>query len=147
MVIAASTADSGSLVVIEQFRVPLEKIVVEFPAGLVDEAEELAQTAARELREETGFEGEILEIGPGVSTTAGLSTETIHMVFMRVGERPAADPSPEGSEHITVRLVAPGDFGAFLAECRREDRLLDAKLYLYLRERAGASARPRPHGS
>lgn len=147
VVIAALTADSDSLVVIEQFRVPMGQPVVEFPAGLVDPGEELAAAAHRELREETGFEGEVLEIGPGVSTTAGLATETIHMVFMRVGERPAAEPAPEGSERITVRLVEPGEFASFLEECRRQDRLLDAKLYLYLRERAREPAPARGPGN
>lgn len=138
VVIVALTAQSGSLVVIEQFRVPLERTVAEFPAGLVDSGESPEAAARRELREETGFEGEILEVGPAVATTAGLSTETVRMVFMQVAEQPAGEAAPEGAERITVRVLAPSDFEAFLAECRHRKLILDAKLYLYLRQRSEA---------
>jgi ADP-ribose pyrophosphatase len=145
VVIVPITRESGSLVFIEQYRVPLETTVVEFPAGLVDPGEDLEVAAHRELKEETGFEGEILEVGPPVSTTAGLSTEAVHMVFMRVGERPAAESTPESSERITVRVVAPADLGRLLEEYRRREFVLDAKLYMYLKERSRAPARqPRP---
>jgi ADP-ribose pyrophosphatase len=136
VVVVAATESSRSLVLIEQFRVPFGRPVVEFPAGLVDPGEELAQAARRELREETGFDGEVLEVGPEVSTTAGLSTETVHMVYMRVGETPAAAATPERSERISLRLLPPERFAGYLEESRREGRLLDAKLYVYLRQRA-----------
>ena len=143
VVIVALTADSDSLVLIEQFRVPLETTVVEFPAGLVDADEDLETAARRELMEETGFEGEILEISPPVSTSAGLTTETVHMVYMRVGEQPASEPGPEGSERITVRVAPPRDFGSLLEEYQRKDLVLDAKVYVYLKERSEALSQER----
>jgi ADP-ribose pyrophosphatase len=146
VVIVALTEESGSLVLIEQYRIPLERTVVEFPAGLVDPGEGLEEAAHRELREETGFEGKILEIGPAVSTTAGLSTEAVHMVFMRVGERPSADSTPESSEHIAVRVVAPEQMGGVLEDYRGRDFVLDAKLYIYLRDRSGAPSQRASRG-
>ena len=134
VVIVARTAESRSLILIEQYRVPFQAPVLEFPAGLLDPGEQAGPAALRELAEETGYRGEVLEIGPAVSTTAGLSTETVHLVYARCGEQPAEDPAPEASESIRVMKLAPSEFGAALARFTAEGRLLDAKLYVYLKE-------------
>jgi ADP-ribose pyrophosphatase len=139
-VIVARTAQSDSLVLIEQFRLPFARAVLEFPAGLIDPGEDLQTTAHRELLEETGYAGEIVAVSPAVSSTAGLTTETEYLVFMRVGEAPLQRPRPEGAERIRVILLKPERFGSFLEECAREGHLLDAKLYVYLRERSGSTA-------
>jgi 8-oxo-dGTP pyrophosphatase MutT (NUDIX family) len=134
-VVVATTETTGSLVLIEQFRIPLEVEVLEFPAGLVDPGEAPEQTAVRELAEETGYAGRILHAGPGVCSTAGLSTEIVHMVYMIVGEKPVFAPRHEASERIRVLTLPPGKVAGFLEECDRQKRVLDAKLYTYLMEK------------
>jgi ADP-ribose pyrophosphatase len=136
VVVVARTVQTGALIVIEQFRFPFERVVLEFPAGLVEPGEELARTALRELEEETGYHGEVTEVGPEVCTTAGLATETVHLVYVQAEERPGAAPQPDASEAIRVRRILPGEFAAFLDHSLREGRLLDAKLFVYLKEAA-----------
>jgi ADP-ribose pyrophosphatase len=133
-VVVATTEGSGSLVLIEQFRVPFEAEVLEFPAGLIDPGETPAQAAIRELAEETGYTGNVVHAGPGVSSTAGLSTEIVHMVYMVVAEQPSVVPQHEGSERIRVFTLRPEEYGRFLNDCERNKRILDAKLYTYLRD-------------
>jgi 8-oxo-dGTP pyrophosphatase MutT (NUDIX family) len=130
----ARTAETGALIVIEQFRLPFERGVLEFPAGLVEPGEDPARTALRELAEETGYRGEVTEVGPEVATTAGLATETVRLVYVRAEERPRAAPRPDASEAIRVHRVAHADFAGFLGRCLVEGRLLDAKLFVYLKE-------------
>jgi ADP-ribose pyrophosphatase len=133
-VIIATTQQSASLVLIEQFRIPFETEVLEFPAGLIDPGETPEQAACRELAEETGYTGKVVHVGPGVSSTAGLSTEIVHMVYMLVAEEPAVVPQHEGSERIRVFTLRPEEIGRFLSECEQGNRILDAKLYTYLRD-------------
>jgi ADP-ribose pyrophosphatase len=48
----------GKLLMERQFRYPLARIFIEFPAGKIDPGEDPAATAARELLEETGYTAE-----------------------------------------------------------------------------------------
>lgn len=48
----------GKLLMERQFRYPLARIFIEFPAGKIDPGEDPATTAARELLEETGYTAE-----------------------------------------------------------------------------------------
>lgn len=45
----------------KQFRPPINKVVIEIPAGLVDAGESAAESAVRELKEETGYVGTVTE--------------------------------------------------------------------------------------
>ena len=128
------TESSGSLVLLKQFRVPFAGEVIEFPAGLIDPNEDVSLAAKRELLEETGFTGSVLEVGPAVSSSAGLTTETVHMAYMRVSEDSVQEPRHEASESISVMKIKPQEYKQFLKTCKKNGALLDAKVYLFLKE-------------
>ncbi len=107
-VLIVATTESGLLVLIDEFRVPVGGRVISLPAGLVgDKGErESAETAARrELLEETGYECSNLEFLGGGPSSPGLSSEMVSFYRAR-GVRKVADPRPE--EETTVYL-APFD--------------------------------------
>ncbi|KAL9043336.1 MAG: hypothetical protein Q9214_003470 [Letrouitia sp. 1 TL-2023] len=55
-IVAILQKPSGpELLLQKQFRPPVDKVVIEVPAGLVDAGETAAEGAVRELREETGY--------------------------------------------------------------------------------------------
>src|SRR3982751_2025960 len=77
-ILIALTANP-ELVLVEQFRIPLGKRVVELPAGLVgdlpgSENEALQDAARRELLEETGFAAEHLEYLLEGPSSAGMTS-------------------------------------------------------------------------
>ncbi|MEH7664858.1 NUDIX hydrolase, partial [Bacillus velezensis] len=50
-----AVTEEGKIILVNQFRKPLERTIVEIPAGKLEEGEEPEHTALRELEEETGY--------------------------------------------------------------------------------------------
>lgn len=69
----------GKVLLIKQYRYPVDKVIYEIPAGKLEAGEEIEVCASRELREETGYTAEkfskLFEFYP----TPGYSTETIYI--------------------------------------------------------------------
>ena len=56
-----SSKDPPSILLQKQFRPPIDAVTIEVPAGLLDEGETAEECAVRELREETGYTGVVME--------------------------------------------------------------------------------------
>lgn len=70
-----------TMLVVEQFRKPLEKMQIEIPAGKLDAGEEPEAAALRELEEETGYRANKMEHLQSFSTSPGFAEEVIHLYF------------------------------------------------------------------
>lgn len=108
----------GNLVLIREFRYPLNSWCVSLPAGLIDAGETLEEAVARELSEETGYRlrDDIVPAvrplpQPGFSST-GLTEENVQVVFAQV--EPGGQPRPDSAELIEPFTVARADLRAFL---------------------------------
>lgn len=69
----------GRIALVRQYRYPVEKILLELPAGKLDENEAPEECAARELEEETGYRAGQLEKLGTFYTTPGFSDELMHL--------------------------------------------------------------------
>ena len=76
---------------VKQFRYPINAYVYEFPAGLVEPGEEMAQAGIREIYEETGlvFEPKVTEgaYTRPFFTTVGMTDESCGTIYATVVER------------------------------------------------------------
>ncbi|KDO26446.1 hypothetical protein SPRG_08249 [Saprolegnia parasitica CBS 223.65] len=108
VVLPLLSAPTGPVaVLVRQFRPPLDKWIVELPAGLIDAGESVATTVQREIKEETGYDvSEIVSIGPVVASDPGLTSSTCRFVVARVTSDGAPTPALEATEMIQV-LHAP----------------------------------------
>lgn len=78
------------LVLLREFRVILNNWLYALPAGLLDAGETVENTARRELFEETGLElKEIHTVSPPLYSSAGLTDETVSLVFAFCDGTPA----------------------------------------------------------
>lgn len=85
---------SGNFILVEQFRPALGSKTLEFPAGLIDEGESAQQAAERELLEETGYHGEIIDFIPPRALSPGLGSECIAIVTAEIDEHAPQNKNP-----------------------------------------------------
>lgn len=127
VVIVACHTDRRRLVVTREYRVPLADFEYGFPAGLVDAGETVKEAAAREMREETGLMlTRFLKIGPPIYSSAGMTDESVTMVYAECRGEPSADGN-EGSELIEVLFLSPREAAAVCADAHLK---IDAKAWL-----------------
>jgi ADP-ribose pyrophosphatase len=69
----------GKLVLLRQFRKPLEKEIFEIPAGKLEDGEEPLYCAERELKEETGYSAGHLEFVTSFYTSPGFANEILYV--------------------------------------------------------------------
>ncbi|MGC4376435.1 NUDIX hydrolase [Fictibacillus sp. Mic-4] len=69
------------LLLVRQFRKPLEKTIIEIPAGKLEKGEDPEESAKRELLEETGYECQTLAHVTSFYTAPGFSDELIHIYY------------------------------------------------------------------
>lgn len=104
------------IIVVAQYRPPLDAICLEFPAGLVDAGEDCGQAAIRELHEETGFVAStdsIISVSPPLSTEPGLTDSCCVLVRLSIDGTLPENLNPEqqldDGEDIEVLLIPVGD--------------------------------------
>lgn len=97
--------DDHKIVMVEQFRKPLERIVIEIPAGKLEKGEEPEQTARRELEEETGYECQSLEWLISFYTSPGFADEIVHL-YVAKGLTKKQDAAPlDEDEFVNIMEV------------------------------------------
>jgi ADP-ribose pyrophosphatase len=126
--------DGDHVLLVEQFRAPLQAACLELPAGLIGdgEEEEEAETAAiRELEEETGYRAERMDDLGRYFASPGMSSEGFTLLRARGLTKVGEGGGIEG-EDIIVHRVRLVDVPAFVAAKRAEGVAIDVKLLLLL---------------
>ena len=125
-VMVLALADDGRLVVERQYRHPMGRVMLEFPAGKLDGGEPPLECAIRELAEETGYRAAEWARAGILHNAIAYSTEGIEVWFARgltLGER-----SLDEGEFLDVGLASLDEL--LLAAGRGE--LTDAKTLIGL---------------
>ncbi len=127
---------AAEIVLIEQFRIPMQRRVIEIPAGLVGDepeyaGEDLAETARRELLEETGYHAETMRPLVASPTSAGMASEFTHLFHASELVR-VNDGGGVAGEDITVHHVPLVGLRAWLTTQQAADKLIDFKIHAAL---------------
>lgn len=95
--------EDGTVILVEQFRKPIEKSLLEIPAGKIEINEEPKETALRELVEETGYIANKMEYISEFYTSPGFSNEKIYLFLATELEFDKENPGED--EYIDIKKV------------------------------------------
>ena len=139
VVICALHKAQNKLVLINQYRVPINKYIYELPAGLVDNNEDIETSVRRELKEETGLD--LISINKINSKdklylSPGMTDESVAFVYC-LCDGEITDKYQEDDEDIKAMLISKEDAKNIL----ENEESIDIKAYLMLQmfEKLGES--------
>lgn len=138
-----AVTEDGRAVLTEQHRKPLDKRVIDWPAGLVgDEGGKVtdpAETAKKELEEEAGYTCRSVEFIAKGPSSPGITSEMVS-IYRAHGVTKQGEGGGVGGEDITVHLVPVRELESWLRRKESEGILIDLKLWsglYFLSERQG----------
>lgn len=130
VIIVAFHKDLRKLVLVRQYRVPINDFLYELPAGLIDGNEDVFTAAQRELYEETGLN--LLSLDKTKKTlpiyvSGGMTDESIALVYCLCDGK-ASTQNLEEDEDLEVILVSQEEARSLLSKAIK----IDVKTYLVL---------------
>ncbi|MBW9172254.1 NUDIX hydrolase [Clostridium estertheticum] len=128
VIIIATHTVENKLVIIKQFRVPLNDYVYEIPAGLIDPGEDFKTTVARELKEETGLDLIQIDYSKTKSQayiSTGMTDESAALVYCTCQGKVSKDYL-EPDEDIEVVLLSKAEAKILIDS----DKKIDIKAFL-----------------
>lgn len=128
--------DEDHVILVEQYRVPLGKLSMELPAGLIGdeeahEGEDTTAAAGRELEEETGYHAKRIEVIGEFYSSPGMVSESFTLLRAH-GLTKVGPGGGVAGEDITVHRVPLSGIAEAIAGWRAEGRAIDTRLLLLL---------------
>ncbi|MFC0214252.1 NUDIX domain-containing protein [Paenibacillus chartarius] len=119
--VAVLAVANDKLLVVEQFRKPLERSLVEIPAGKLEPGEPPAEAALRELEEETGFRASSVKLLHSIAVSPGFADEIVHLYVAEGLQK--GEARPDEDEFLNVEAITLETALQYI----REGRIGDAK--------------------
>ncbi|MGM0436710.1 MAG: NUDIX hydrolase [Bacillota bacterium] len=114
--------EDNKILMVKQYRKAVEKMLLELPAGKLDDGEMPAECAARELWEETGYRPKEVKKLFSFYTSPGYSNEKLHLYLAKDLQFEPGDGLDPG-EFIKHALLDPAE----IMEKIKNEKIVDGK--------------------
>lgn len=114
-VIAIPLTRDGRVVMVEQFRHAVQRVTLEFPAGVMEDGEDAVTAGTRELEEETGYCPASAELIGEFDPDPAIQSNAVRVVVARECEQNGSRRQDSG-EDVAVRVVEVADIGRLIEE-------------------------------
>ncbi len=102
---ALAITEDGNIVLVKQYRHPIEQVIYETPGGFIDEGEDFTTGMQRELLEETGYAFSHIESLGRVAANPGLLNNFTEL-FLATGGKKISGQHLDRNEEIEIVLVS-----------------------------------------
>ncbi|WP_138416830.1 NUDIX hydrolase [Aquibacillus sediminis] len=113
----------NKIVMVEQYRKPLEKSIIEIPAGKLEKGEDPKSSAIRELEEETGYTTTNMTYLTSFYTSPGFADELLHVYITKEVKPLEEKKAMDEDEFVELMEVSLEEAEQLI----REERIHDVK--------------------
>ena len=110
---------AGEIYLVEQYRAAFDKIILEIPAGKLDQGETPKEALTRELKEDTGLTAGKFTLLTSIAVSPGFCTEVIHIYLAE--ELVKGQSNPDDDEHLLVSKMSLSDAKKAVTDGRFSD--------------------------
>ena len=104
-VVAMAITEGNEVILIRQYRYPINEVLLELPGGFIDASEQPQQAIQRELLEETGYSFSSIHYLGVTSGNPGVLDNFTHM-FIALGGKKTSEQVLDNNEEIELQLMS-----------------------------------------
>ena len=132
-VCAVAITEEGKVLMVKQYRHPIEETILEIPGGFIDKGETPEEAVKRELKEETGFEfSSVIAVGKIAANPGVLNNFTYF--FLAQGGLKTSVQKLDANEELTVEEISVQELKDLFLENKIVQSLHNNCIFYALRE-------------
>jgi len=120
------------IVLVRQYRPAVNGYTIEFPAGFVEAGESSEQAALRELKEETGWHGEVTHMSSSIAADPTCTASMVKFATVKINgdatENKINKPQPRDGEFVDLIMLPVSELHDRLARLTKEGNVIDCRV-------------------